>query len=629
VVGEIHVLLAAFLMFVALPMAAVSSRRGVGLNASILALGVSFWVAVVTGLAFVSSVRYAVLFAVAVIGLVLSSRWKRQPAQEADAAEPGSRALHMWDLFERPVHAARRISDRLRVRLKGSWQRFVEHYGYLGIAITLAALLWALAAGSWPWLHQVGPGTADGYDNLLRIASLASNTGVFSSGSAPTGVGAIGAALSTAFFLPPLNVLRFMYPLANMFTVLAAGVLAHQLTKSGRAAALVMFFVSVSSLAHLGFPVNFESPLALHWADILVLLGWAESVAWADNQDRSHAVFAGLCLLGASLTSPPEAVVGLLVAGAATVRRGGRVMLWGTVGVAAGLVPLAVGLLTGHPLSPDGWLQSGFPAVPPIWHNPKSSSYWLVWIAMALGVVNLFRPGESSTRRLFAAAVGGLGAAAAVLAWNSWAASVILWSGLLGVLVLVSGIDTLLVIAPGKMRWGKSGDVAVAGLAVLGAMLPSAAPQLNQYEPPLAAAATLRIEESLPPYQWTIVSPVSQYSEVLSRGWHEELSLFVQTYPLSDARSPRYHLKNDVHAPILTPNVFVFVEPRLFPTGVKVTRNDLTLPVATGSSTYSGRSLAAVESRGYFWARAYLKSHPHSARIYMRGRNLMVLWIRQ
>lgn len=613
-------------MFVLVPGWALAGRRTADLTGSVLALGVSFWVAVVTALAYMSAVRYAILLVVAVVGLVGAVRLKpKTSGSDIDLSEP----LQVWDIFDRPRFALDHLMHRARVRVRGSWQAFLDHYGIVGVVLTIAALLWALVYGSWPWLHQVGPGTSDGYDNLLRIASLAGNTGVYSGGAAPTGVGALGAALSAAFFLPPLNVLRFLYPLADMFTVMAAGVLVHQLTRSGRAAAIVMFLVSVSSLAHLGFPVNFESPLALHWADILVLLACTEVMALSNSHERVHAVFAGLCLLGASLTSPPEAVAGLVIVGAIGIRRGRRVIWYGTLGVLLGLVPLAIGVLTHHPLNSNGWLDAGFPAIQPLWHNPNSPSYWVVWIAIAFAVINQFRPSLPPVRRLFASAVGGLGAVAAFLAWNSAVASIILWSGLLGILMVIVGVDTLLVLPSGGMRWGRFSDVAVAVLAIGGALLPSSAPVLAQYEPPLASAATLKIEESFPAFQWTVVAPVNQYSEVLSRGWHEELSLFVQTYPVSAAKSPQYRLKNDTRAPILTPNVFVFVEPRLYPNHAHVTRRDERLPIGSGNGAYTGQSLAAIESRAYYWALAYLKSHPRTATVYMRSQNLMVLWIRQ
>ena len=628
IVGEIHVLLAALVLFILLPRWALSRRRKSEVGARVLALGVAFWVVAVTVLAYVSSVRYSLLAVIAVVGLAAALRLgitPVEPVRAADAALPDP--FRLWDAFEQPAVTFRHWRQGLFAGMRRICSEFRAHYGVVGALLMVLAMGWALIYGSWPWLHQVGPGTLDGYTDLLRIASLSSNTGVYPSGVAPMGVSALGAAITTAFFLPPLNVLRFLYPLADVFTVMAAGVLSHQLTRSGRASALVMFLVSVSSLAHLGFPINFESPLSMHWAVILVLLAWAEALAWDQSRERTHAILAGLCLLAASLTSPPEAVAGVSVVAGLTLGRGWQVAGWGILGTVLGLLPLVGGVATGHAFSPNGWLQAGFPALTAIWHNPESSAYWLSWTGVGLGLVRAIWPAEAIRRR-FSYATGLVAVTGAFLGWSNTVASMILWSGLLGLMVLIAGVDIFVVVTEGRARF-RPADAGLAGLAALGLMLPASGPVLHQYEPPLAAAATLKIEQSLPPYEWTIISPVGQYSEVLSRGWHQELSVFAQTYSMAEAENPRYQLRHDPKAPILTPNVFLFVEPRLYPSGTGITRADLALSIARGASTYRGRSLASIEARAYFWAMAYHKSHPRTSQIYVSSPNLMVLWIRQ
>ena len=624
-IGEVHVLVAALVMFVLLPFWALAGRRATGLAASVIAVGAAFWIVVVTGLAYIASVRYSLIFVAAVVGLLAARKFLPRAAVDSS---PGEAFMRLWDVFERPGESLASVWKAMRHRVRESWSGFREHYGTLGMILTVIALVWALGYGSWPWLHQVSPGTANGYTNLLRMASFASNTGVYAAGTAPTGLPALGSVLSTAFFLPPVNVLRFLYPLADVFTVMASGVLSHQLTRSGRASSLVMFLVSVSSLAHLGFPLNFESPLAMHWADILVLLALAEALAWSKTRVRAHAVFVALCLMGATLTSPPEAALGFVVLAILTVGDSWMVIGYSAVGGLMGLIPLAVGVASRVPLNPDGWLTAGFPPLVPVWQDPQSASYWIPWMALILVVIHGMRPATALNRR-YMIAVGITALGAALWGFNGVTASALLWSGLLGLMVVIAGIDILLVSASGNMRVAWGVDVTLAALAVLGLLIPSATPTLKHYEPPLAALATLKIEESLQPYQWLVVAPVGQYSEVLSRGWHEELGVFVQTYSLAQAKSAAFQFKNDRAQPILTPNIFLFVEPRLFPSGTPVSLRDLKLRVASGNGMYQGQSLAAVESRAYYWAMAYHRSHPKSSSVYMRGKNLMILWIRQ
>jgi hypothetical protein len=132
-----------------------------------------------------------------------------------------------------------------------------------------------------------------------------------------------------------------------------------------------------------------------------------------------------------------------------------------------------------------------------------------------------------------------------------------------------------------------------------------------------------------PPYRWTIVSPVDQYSEVLGKGWQEELSLFVQRYTLAQAQDPHFRLAQDRRYPLLSPYVFLYSEPALFPHGPHVTTSDENLPILPGDAAYHGRSLMAVESRAYYWTVAYHRSHPHTSQFVVRTRYLWVLLIRQ
>ncbi|MCL5115562.1 MAG: hypothetical protein M1272_00190 [Firmicutes bacterium] len=625
-VGEIHVLLAALVLFGIIPAWALAGTRRLGGSASsTLAAGLAFWIVVVTALAYVAAVRYAVLFMVVAVALVFSMRRRlRERSSETRREE----SIRLWDSFERPLEAMGDQVRRMRRSLADGVLRLRQEYGWIGLLLMLVSLAWALGYGSWPWLHQADPGTPQGYTNLLRIANLSANTGVYSSGTAPPGLAALGGALSTAFFLPPLDVLRFLYPLADLFTVMAIGALARQLTRSGPVTALVMFLASLSSLAHLGFPVNFESPLAMRWALILVFLAWAEAMAWVDDPKPWHALLSGVSLLGASLLSPPEAAVGWAVTGVMTVRAGWKVVGWGGLAVLLGCLPLLGGLAAGFPWSPEGWLEVPFPLLAPVWRNLGDSAYWVVWIGLALAIINTLRP-VTPLRRHLSWAVGGLALAALALGWNATVASMILWSDILGLLVLILGLDLLLVPAVERLQYQRGVSIVLIGVAVAGALLPAGTVTLARFEPSLAGRVTLHIEEALPPYQWTIVSPVQQYSEVLSRGWHDELASFVTTYSIQEAENPHFTLKHDARFPILTPDVFLFVEPHLFPTGQAVSKRDLTLPVAGGAGAYAGASFRAVEARAYYWALAYHRAHPKTSQFYVQGRDLMVLWIRQ
>lgn len=591
-----------------------------------ISAGITFWTALVTALAYLSLVRYAVLFLAGLLGILAVLRLSPKP----NTVDPNR--IKLWDALEQPAATMRQVGAVWRSRVRRGLQSLRARYGLIGLTLIVIAFLWAIGFGSWPMLRQAAPGTPNGYVNLLRIASLTSNTGVYPAGVAPTGISAFGAALTTVFFLPPLDVLRFLYPLADVLTVAAVGALAQSVTQSGRTSALAMFLTSVSSLAHLGFPINFESPLAMHWALILVLFSWAHTVEWFRQPDRLRGGLVVLALLGTSLMSPPEALVAIVGIGAFAYSRrrdsgGWRLFMAGLAAVIAGLIPLAVGLATGHPLAPDGWLVVSFPALSPIWRAPSNQSFWVIWTALA--VVALSWRQRTPVTRSLGWTLAGLAVLAGLLANIASVAAMILWSDILGLLVLILALDLVMSWAKKWLDGPWTPRLAYMGLAVLGAIFPSGTVTLRQYEPPLAAQTTLRIENNFPPYQWTIVSPVQQYSEVLARGWHEELSSFVSTYSLSEAQNPHYELKNDTRYPIVTPDVFIFVEPHLFPSGQPLSRRDLRFSVGSGALRYTGNSLKAIESRAFYWVLAYHRTHPRTSEFYVRSRNLMVLWIRQ
>lgn len=633
IIDEIHVLLAVLVMFILLPLWAIRRVKGEGWMATyMITAGVAFWAAVATILSYAGLVRYAVLFVVVVGALVVTHRLGQREAKPKEGPTG-----HFWDLFESPGPAWRNIKQQVSASLAEWWNETLTTYGVVGIILMVVAVGWALVYGSYPLLRQADPGTPQGYVNLLRIASLATNSGVYASGSAPLGLPALGASLATAFFLPSMDVLRFLYPVADVFTVIAVGAVTYQLTKVGQITALAMFLVSVSSIAHFGFPINFESPLTLHWALIMVIMAITQALAFQERPTRTQGTYIMLSLLAASLISPPVAVVGYLVAMMVLGRPQdpeARVAVVYTgvssaVGVLFGGVPLAIGYATGHPLSPDGWLLAPFPALTPLWHNAGQASDWIIFVALVLVVVSRLSPKKSPRSSRLALAMGMLAIVAGLFGHLSVVASTILWSDILGLMVLVMALDLLLTPI---LNWFHSAvvtNVVMIVVALLGLATPASAVTLTQYAPPLAGEATSRIENSFPPYQWTIISPVQQYSEVLGKGWQMEIASFVTEYSLKDAENAHYELDRDAHYPILTPDIFLYVEPRIFPSGRRVTRQDLTLPLGSGNSLYQGASLRGIEARAYYWALAYHRSHPRTSEFYVKSPNLMVLWIRQ
>lgn len=627
IMGEIHVLLGAWVLFLVLPWLALGRR--IPNPASWITAGLSFWILAVSALSYVSMVRYAVLLVSAVVGIV----WIRRASRDKESTK-GDRSprIHLLEVFERPMEQGRKLWQGVWDSLRERTARRLAVFGWMEFGMVSLALVVALMVGSWPWLHQVAPGTPNGYTNLLGTAGVAADRRPYA-GAAPVGLSALGAALSVAFFLPAMDVVRFLYPLTMVLTVVAVGALAYQVTRSPRVTALVMVWVSVARLSHFGLPINFETPSAIHWGLVLVLLGLAEWVASRRDSSPWHLVIGGIALFAVALINPFLALIGIFMGGVILAGRGGaweHLVLKALGMTALAGVSIAFILTATKPLS-DGWLVGAFPPLVSIWHarHLTSAPYLVVWIGLAVSVISFWRHADPMRRRLNGA-LAGLALLEGAFGNVAGFASAVLWSGLLGLLALVSGVDLLLEGGPFRGRNARGRILGLmAGLSAIAVVFPANPVTLKRYEPALAARTTLRIETHFSPYQWTIISPVQQFSETFGRGWHMELVSFVQTYPIQDARNPHFQLMRDRKNPIVSPDVFLFVEPIIYPFGRVVSRNDLRIPVKAGGQAYQGRSLLGIESRAYYWAIAYHRSHPYTSQIYARNSHLMVLWIHQ
>ncbi len=122
-----------------------------------------------------------------------------------------------------------------------------------------------------------------------------------------------------------------------------------------------------------------------------------------------------------------------------------------------------------------------------------------------------------------------------------------------------------------------------------------------------AAYIYYKIKDEFPILNWTIISPVEQYSQSMGYGWHYNLWEFVYDTQVEP--------KDEVEFP--TDYVFVIVEKRplnqasAYTLTEPVSRTDAAqpFPVITGSydkyyTVYNNRR--AIEAKAYFWMEDYI-----------------------
>lgn len=633
-VEEFHVLIAALLILVLLPAWTLRGLSGSSWKIAYwIPAATSFWVIVAFLLSLMHSLRFTTLIVVAILAIVLLPR-----LLDRGSTHPATTGL--WHLMGHPRTGWRKIWLSIRGSLRATTQLWLERYGLLACLLTLVGVMVTLVRNSLPVLHQAAPGTPLGYVNLLQIADITTNHGFFVNGATPIGLPALGATLSSMFFVQPLDALRFLYPLTALTTVLASGALAHEVTENPKLTALTVFLAGATGVGRLGFPVNWASPLTLHWALIGVLFSLTHLTRYAKDPTGSRPVFLGVSVLVTTLFSPVMALIPV-IAGCTvmsyrcwfdkTLQPGlRRVGFPVAVGLVIGFLPLGyASLLMGRSLGPLTTYIPLFQRLVPLYRDPFAPPNLVILVTLVLALFAIV-VGRSRTVKLLATwEVGVIALAEILMMWIPQAAWTLFASGIVGLIALPAMVQWALGPLLRDNQYPRGLSVLVAVCAIMGLLAPVEPYVLARYEPPHSARTVLAISRQFEPYQWTIVSPVQQYSEILGLGWHEELSLFVESHALNQAKHSQFQLAHDGKLSIDTPNVFIFVEPHLFPSQKPVSQHLMTRPIASGTAAYQGASLAALESRAYYWVLAYHHTHPKTSSFYVKTRDLMVLWIRQ
>jgi hypothetical protein len=589
--------------------------------ARLVMAGIALWMGLALGLAAARSLELVTIVA-ALAGLALALR-SRRPSR----TDSGSDIGRLFDAFDPtgPNTLPRQLSRLVR-NLGKHGRRLLSRLLYPPNLAALLIVFWALGAALLYPLWHASPAEARGYSYLLAVKTLFVNGGLYQGGLYPSGLFAVMAAIATVFFQDPLNVLRFWPVLTLGLGLLFTGALARELAGQRVALALAVALAALTSLGSWGWPDwSLQSPLELRFAAALVPGGLLFAVRYGRYGRGLDRLLAGAAAFAAS-AAEPWAGAALLVASLSLLadrrhsRWQGQAVVTELAGGALGLLPLLAGWVRHIPLTPLLW---GYPLEPgPISPTLGRWGAGLILATLAAATARRWRLRAGSGVPLFA----GL---CLLLALSPPAALVVLGGGLMALSFTAYLPAWALSGVLGWREYRGAGWAAAAGLFGVAFWLAPATPLppiINQ--PPDTGVEYLRIASHFPAYQWTIVSPALQYSEVLGRGWHFELSTFVQQYTLEEAGNPHFRLSRDAAHPIPTPNVFLFLEPWPEGLGRPVDAADLRAPL-TATPSYSGEDLAAIEARGLAWAKAYLGAHPRTAHVYFRSPQLVVIWIQQ
>lgn len=603
---------------------------------SALVIGLLFWIGWVDILLITHLFSMMILYAGAVAGGMVVRRYRpiRRSSEEVearmveigrllDAADPAN-TKDMWEIVAKWVN---RAVLSVQNGIRWMWRP--------APMITLVVLVAVTAMYAKGPLSQVVPATRNDYSYLLLIREMGFQQQFFGLGLFPQGMHALLAGLYTMLFANAMNVLRFFGLMVALMQVLAGGWLAYEIRRNAYAAAGAMVLIGFTSLPGLGASGwHLTQPLPLKMASALVVVGITFAIRHVRRGSREDLWMLAMTSTLIALIQPEAspfllvgvgvlAVVDRVYTAGAGLRDMGVAVLAGTL---AGIIPLGVGWL-GH-IPPNTYL--GYLAAP-------SASQTARGLDSAIGLGGV---GALYTR------LKGLGSPDARL-WFSLALSLVIWA-FMAKLPAVGWISPAgvtfyggmvgLVALPAVAAW-ILGDVQLPQISapILGVLVavglvlafhPATPPQL--FQPPGSGQVLLQIEKKMTPFDWTVISPVEEYSEVLGRGWHVELITFLHQFPLADAQNPQFGLKQAKNG-IQTSDIFFFVEPVPFGSRQLLTpaERQAPLPSSTGLAAYQGANRAVVEAHALAWVQAYAQTHPGTVTLYYHNPVFRVYRIHQ
>lgn len=634
-----------------------------------------FWILAVYVLAALGDFELLTLAPVTALALIGAWRWRRRSRPDPAAGFPSGPAEVGAEpaTTPAPIGPIPLAGVLLEMLDRGFWRRAGEAIGRR----RSAWVQWALALGRrladpatlagvigivggfalrlWGPLRQVSPGAADTYTHLLWT-NLLLHSQVFPQGVYPEGMHAIAAVVAAAFFVPPLNVLRFLGPTDGFLLILAVYTLALELSgnRLGAAVAALVFGLGTGSpLPEAAWrQIN---PLPQELGAVFVPLALAFAVRYLRGGGR-RALLATAAALAVGALIHPNApmyagIVLTCLAGAYAVQAGpGRRRALPLLGASAaaslfGLLPLIAGRLAGIPFyaSSVQLVQRSHTAagVPPgglvafLGGNP----YLLAGLVFAVGAwvvsagVGTLAAQKPLLRGFGLALVVMIGLMALALTDTPLIPDVARTTEFFSIIFIPTAAGLIFgggLAAPSRRRTA----LALASVLVLPSLIlwPPVAPHPQRFEPQGASRAFLDIRNTFTVRQWTIVAPVQQFSEAVGHGWHVELSAFVLRFSPSEAADPGFLLANAGNGAITTPDIFVYVETVPLGATVPVDAADLLLPLPVSGNAnylYTGSRLVAIEARAYIWCMTYLHSHPATTSIYYRNAAFTVFHIHQ
>jgi hypothetical protein len=133
----------------------------------------------------------------------------------------------------------------------------------------------------------------------------------------------------------------------------------------------------------------------------------------------------------------------------------------------------------------------------------------------------------------------------------------------------------------------------------------------------------LKVKKESFPLDWTIISPVEEYSQCYGYGWHYEIAQF--TNELMDKNTTKIEMPTEL--------VYLFVEKKVLNSDIEVSedyaKKDLPKDLISSSDIYLDKeSRAIIESKAYYWVKDFIKRNKNAG-IVFENNNVQIYKIKQ
>lgn len=193
-------------------------------------------------------------------------------------------------------------------------------------------------------------------------------------------------------------------------------------------------------------------------------------------------------------------------------------------------------------------------------------------------------------------------------------------------LLLAAAVDAVYCLLAWPFRYHRITEILPAGLTAATVFLVISQHQIKplnitySLQTPGQMYCNYRILKNYPEPNWTVVSTTDDLQILSGRGWHTEVTDFL-------ASMNNYNTKNTFRIP--TKYVFFYIEKKPLRYGAynpvteemqnfgMVSKGEAELPaVYSGISCYAGENRYNLESKFYYWAKAFEEKYPNEFKIY-------------